>query len=353
MSIAAEPRTLPILVCHGSSRERGRAQGEQFRETIAETVGRWRDVLTQRHGIDAGDYIAEFLASTSFVPAIERYTPGPLDEVRGIAEGAGQPFETMFAYNLMDEEWTYGKQRRGEAPGCTVACYAAEGAAPVIAQTMDIPPVHDGSQVAVHHKPDDGMELIVFTGAGMLNLNGANAAGVGVVVNNLDMLPSSRSGLPVMFVIRGILDCATLTEAAGFVEAVPHAIGQHYAIGSPEGVVGIEGAADTTARVSTGGPRYVHTNHPLAHDAAVADPERVYRGSTTFVRQQRAEALIAGVEDRTGIEELLSDEAAPISRVPRGGSMTFGATVIECSAPPVIRVAPGPPHQTPWIDVGF
>lgn len=83
-----------------------------------------------------------------------------------------------------------------------------------------------------------------MTGAGMIALNGANSAGIGVVVNNLSMLPSSRSGLPVMFIIRGILQQSTLAEAVAFAERVPHAIGQHYAIGSPDGIAGLEGAAN-------------------------------------------------------------------------------------------------------------
>jgi isopenicillin-N N-acyltransferase-like protein len=353
MTATVEPRTLTVIECAGSAHERGRAQGEALRATIGEVLGRWRAALEIRHGRAADAYIAEFLAATHYLPAIEHYTPGLLAEVRGMAEGSGLPFETILAYNLMDEEWAYGESRRARQPGCTVACLVSAGGTPVIAQTMDIPSLHDGSQVAVRHRPENGPETVIFTGAGMLALNGANAAGVGVVVNNLSMLPSSGRGLPVMFVIRGILERTTLADATAFVERTPHAIGQHYAIGSPQGVVGLEGAANAVKRSDVGRERYVHANHPLAHGEVVGDPARQYRASRTFERQARAEELIADVDGQNGIEALLADTAVPISREPRAGFMTFGGTSIACSAPPVVRIAPGPPHLTPWTDIAF
>jgi predicted choloylglycine hydrolase len=353
MSATIETRTLPIVVASGNARELGRIQGEELREMIAEVVVRWEASLASRHSMSAEAYIAEFLAATHFIPTIERYAPNLLDEVRGIAEGAGLPFASMLAYNLMDEEWSYGSERLAQAPGCTVACLQRPGEPPVVAQTMDIPSLHDGSQVVIHHKPDDGVEALVFTGAGMLGLNGANAAGVGVVVNNLAMLPSSRNGLPVMFVLRGILERTSLDDAVAFVERVPHAIGQHYAIGSPEGIAGLEGAANGVTRVPIETDRYVHANHPLANLAVVGDPTERYASSRTFERHNRAVELIDGAGDLAGIESLLSDEVTPISCAPRRGFMTFGGTSISCSVPPVMHVTAGPPHQTEWVPVGF
>ncbi len=345
--------SLQVLVCSGSDYERGVAQGESFRSMIRDVMVRWREAIERRHQLDATTYVSDFLSSTTFLPTIERFTPGLLEEVRGIAEGSGQPFDQMLAYNLMDEEWEFGSGRFERAPGCTIACLVRDGLPPVVAQTMDIPTVHDGSQVVVHHKPDTGPEKIVFTGAGMIALNGANSAGIGVVVNNLSMLPSSRGGLPVMFIIRGILEQSSLAGAIAFTERVPHAIGQHYAIGSPEGIAGLEGAANGVVKADVSSGRYVHANHPLANLAVVGDPEARYAGSNTHRRHNRALELIAGADDQGGIETVLMDNVAPISCSPDHGYMTFGGTSISCSVPPVINVSPGPPHRTPWARVGF
>ena len=60
-------------------------------------------------GESADRFVAAFLGGTDFVSAIERWTPDLLDEVRGIAQGAGIDHETMLAFQLFDEVWAQGE----------------------------------------------------------------------------------------------------------------------------------------------------------------------------------------------------------------------------------------------------
>ena len=48
------------------------------------------------------------------------------------------------------------------------------------------------------------------------------------------MLNHSRAGLPVAFVMRGVLERTSVNAAAAFLEDVPHASGQHYALADPD-----------------------------------------------------------------------------------------------------------------------
>ena len=89
-----------------------------------------------------------------------------------------------------------------------------EAGTPVLAQTMDIPDLHDGTQIVLRVRAGDAPETQVLAYAGMLGLTGANAAGVGVVVNNLEVLRSAPDGLPVVFVTRGILARERQADAA-------------------------------------------------------------------------------------------------------------------------------------------
>lgn len=362
MDKLAEPRTrqLPIVVCDGAPYARGHAHGSQMRGVIAVGVERWSASLRRRHDVAPDRYIDAFLAGTDFLPAIDRHTPGLLDEVRGIAVGAGQPFATILAYNLMDEEWTFGERfaadrtARNGSPGCTVAYLRPAADDAVLAQTMDIPSVHDGTQIVLDLRPEDQPRALVFTAAGMIALTGVNGHGVGVGVNNLSVLPGSTTGLPVMFAIRGILAQATHHGAAGFVGAVPHATGQNYAIGSPTGFVSLEAdAARVSADPNAAGDRFVHTNHPLVNRPADPDPAADYAASNTRRRFDRAVELLALAVDQPGVERLLQDEAAPISCAPRAGAMTFGAVSIRLSTSPTVRVTPGPPHLHDFVEVGF
>ena len=81
-------KKLEVLVLEGTARERGRAHGEALRDLIHEHHSRWLDALQKQTGMDEQLYLDRLLAETNFMPAIERWTPDLLDEVRGIAEGA-------------------------------------------------------------------------------------------------------------------------------------------------------------------------------------------------------------------------------------------------------------------------
>lgn len=338
---------IPVIECAGDPHEVGRAHGGAARELIAMGMDRWRAKLAEKRG-DAGEYISDFLTRTAFLPEIERYTPDLLVELHGIADGSGQPFAHLLAYNLMDEEWNFRTDKLGDlAPGCTAV--AILGAA--IGQTMDIPTVHDGTQVVLAIEPTEGLAKRIFTAAGMVALNGANRAGVGVVVNNLAELPSSAHGLPVVCMVRGILEQETASAAASWVESVPHAIGQHYLVGDSLEVIGLEGAANAVYRTEMTN-RYVHANHPITAHAS-SDARDLKALANTHERHARAEALVQGASDQAGVERILADTETPISRQPCDGFMTFGGTSIGLTVPPTMRVTAGPPHESPWTTIAW
>ena len=345
---------LSIVDCAGTPRERGRAHGEEVRPLIQEGLGRWLTALGTTHRCDPEAYLRGFLTNTGYLAAIERWTPALLDEVRGIAEGAGLPFAHVLAYNLLDEEWTYAQARHLASPGCTVTGFRLPGTGiPIIAQTMDIPSVHDGTQTVLRLRSPDGREALVFTFAGMIGLNGCNEAGVGVVVNNLAMLASSPQGLPVAFVVRGILERSTLEEASAFVRNVPHATGQHYAIGSPQGLASFECSASGVVPAPMVGDRVLHTNHPLVSSDMVGDPEPAYTRSRTRQRYAYICQCTPTLTSQAAVEDALADTSVPVSLARGDGFMTFGAVSMELTAPPRMRVAPGPPHCMPYVEVGF
>jgi isopenicillin-N N-acyltransferase like protein len=346
MNPDTQPADLPVVTCAGSPGERGEQHGEALRGVIAEGLGRWAESIAFAHGVAADPYIHGFVQGTDFLPAIRRWTPGLLDEIAGIARGSAQPWQWIYAYNLLDEEWTWARdQRRGTAPGCTVAGFAAEDATPVLAQTMDIPSVHDGTQAVLRIEPDDSPAALLFTHAGMIGLTGCNEAGLAVVVNNLDVLPASRTGLPVAFVLRGILARRTLADAVDFVRQVAHSTGQHFGIAAPEGLASVEGWATGVAVDADVSTRLLHTNHPLHTGETVGDVEPRYERSRTRQRLDYLAREAGPRRDVFGLQELLSDCTVPVSLGADRPSMTFGAVVYECSQPARMWVAPGPPHE--------
>jgi hypothetical protein len=346
MNSGTQATDLPIVTCAGSPGERGERHGEALRELIGEGLGRWADAIASAHGVAPDVYITDFVEGTNFLPAIRRWTPGLLDEVEGIARGSAQSWEWIYSYNLLDEEWTWASERKaGTAPGCTVAGFAPKGGTTLLAQTMDIPNIHDGTQAVLRIESEESPAALIFTRAGTIALTGCNEDGVAVVVNNLDMLPASRTGLPVAFVIRGILERRTLAYAVDFVSQVDHATGQHYGIAAPEGLASVEGWATGVAIIPESGTCLLHTNHPLYTDETVGDAELRYQRSRSRQRLDYLEREAGPSRDVLGLQELLSDCTVPVSLGAERLSMTFGAVVYECGQPERMWVAPGPPHM--------
>jgi isopenicillin-N N-acyltransferase-like protein len=341
----------------GSPRELGRAHGEEMRSEIEQGLERWLDVVGAATHVPSHEYIPSFLEATDFFGAIDRFTPGLLEEVRGIADGARLPFDTVFAYQLMDEEWWYRLSRmraRKAIEACSAVGVISDDQSTLLAQNMDLPSHYDGTQVLLRVKAADQPEVLIFGPAGLLGTTGLNERGVGVCVNTLPQLRHSPIGLPVGFLVRGVLAQHSLDDAAALVRRVPHASGQNYMLGGPGALLDLEGSAGAVTEVKRTGAQSIHTNHPLASEDLDenAQPER---RSTSPARLQKLDAMASAGAGLSvdQIQETLSDKQAPVC-VSRGSDwITLGSLVMELSKEPVLHIAPGPPAETAYTTVTF
>lgn len=364
MTMVADVR---VVHAGGAPRERGRVQGEALRPAIAAAMGCWKENLAATTGFDPEVYLDRFVAATAFLPAIERWAPHLLEEVRGIGEGAGVSFRDIYAYQLMDEEWLYRRDLRRAAKEtaehCSVIATAGElGSRTLLAQNMDLPKYYDGSQTLLHVRHEEGdLEALVFTAAGLLGLTGLNSNGVGICCNTLGQLSHAREGLPVAFVVRRALEASSLERAAGFVQAITHASGQNYVLGGPGRVVDFECSSGKVVQYAPGSIRLFHTNHPLANDDLPGNGTLIQPVRTTEVGAQPAalsnsEQRYAYLEREVGAgaeaitveraQALLSTCEVPINvaRGSAGDSMTLGSLVMELNLP-ALHYAPGPPAE--------
>ena len=175
---------LRIVEVSGSPRELGRAHGEEMRTTIAEGLQHWLEMIATETGLGPEESSSHFSGPAISSAAIEAHAHNYLEEVRGIAEGADQSFDTMLAYQLMDEEWWYrdslARSRRASFHACSAVGVARDGGTSLVAQNMDLPSYYDGTQVLLRLRRDDGPETMVFTPAGILGTTGLNQDGVAV-----------------------------------------------------------------------------------------------------------------------------------------------------------------------------
>lgn len=382
---AIEPLSLkkaeiPVLVLEGSPRQRGQVHGEELREKILELVQIWKLGLGRQYWMDPDEYISEFLENTNFPVAIKKWTPGLLEEVKGLAEGSGVDYETMLAYQFVDEEWWYGMHKTWRLPipdakHCSaLGVYGQEGLPNLVAQNLDIPAYTNGFQALLDIKyKDSSLEALVFTYAGLISLCGMNNHGIGEVVNALLQLDHRVDGLPVAFINRGILEQTNHEEAVQFVKNIKHASGQNYTIGSPEKISAFECSANKVSAFVPykGAKRMYHTNHPLVNDDQGIHrqflkkwPERMQpkHPGNSEIRYAALEKRLKDPDKRITfdkVKETLSsrdDPRNPVCRIRRKdgrGAFTSGCLIMELSQSPVLHLSPGPPCTTEFQTFTF
>jgi hypothetical protein len=362
---------------HGAPRERGRIHGETLRPLVREHLARWQDALRADLGVEPEVYVEELLRETDFFPAAERWTPDLLEELRGIAEGAGTDFRYTFVRALSDEEPWYRRERyfAATSKGCTsVGVDAKPGQPTLVAQNMDLPRWWDGHQVLLHIvDPASDVEALVFTVAGKISLCGVNSAGLAICCNGLSQLSYARDGLAEDFVVRGFLARPTLEEGLRFMHTVKHASGQNYTVAAPGTAAhNLEVSANQICEYRPAGctDRVYHTNHPLVNPdqepwqrlgigLGDADRRRFFHG-TTYERFPALEKTIgdpAYPATIDGIKAALSNHEGPVCRhgevEGRYDHYTLGCLVMELTSPPRLHVAPGPPCSTPFQVFAF
>ena len=307
--VPASNRKFQVLDIRGTPYERGLQHGKLLRASIRKAVDTWKEDLRGAYHTDPDIFIKKFLAATDYVPAIEKWTPGLLQEVQGIAKGAGVDFTTMLVYQLPDEYWANGSAASGDHCSAIGAATTKDHPS-IVAQNADLEGFRDGLQTILHITEPTGLEQFVLTAPGLIGFNGINSKGVGVAANTLTELGSSRGGLPVAFVVRGVLETVGFNEARSFLRTIRHASGQNYTLGGDGRVACFESSGSEVVQIDPpkAGSFVYHTNHSVAkrllrqlrHSGQLArtvqrtEEAPVYRSWQRYHRHSPGDASIQG-----------------------------------------------------------
>ncbi len=355
-------RQVTVLDLKGSPRERGRQHGKQLKAEIRYMIQAFKKDLARVYRVEADTFIRRFLADTDFMPAIEKWTPGLLDEVRGIAEGSGQSFADIYVFQLADEIWSMGKWSMKHK--CTAIAVNRRGDQPtMVAQNMDVPGFYQKYPTLLRIHRKDGPDTLVLSCPGLIGVNGMNSAAVAVCCNTLLQLAPSGKGVPCLFVVRGVLERASLAAARDWLQRIPHAVGQNYTLGDPKGAQAFECSAKTKVefRPDPEADFTYHTNHPLVNTnwhpdylarchAKKRKPEQGLRTCHRFAALQRRIRIEAPITLDT-IQTALASRDNP--RGPICGDWTYGCTIFVLTDKPTLRMSPGRPDRVAFQDFGF
>ena len=376
-------KVIDIVDLFGSGYERGYQFGAARCEQIHRWVRAWHGSLAAAGIVDSPRYLDRMLRDTDFLPAIRAHGPELLEEVQGIADAVALSFDSLFAAQLMDEEWAYRSSvaqagemlqvRRDPMQKCSSVAIADGDGRAWIGQNMDLGAYTDGHQVLLRSGRADGRVQgrggvdrecqantegsLIFTIGGMLALMGVNSRGLGVCVNSLPQLQFAREGVPVTFVIRKLLAAANVEDAVQTVCSLPHATGQHYLIADANSVRSFEASSSGVVEYHPSDPmRVLHTNHPLVHSEAHSSGDK----SNSIARLgSLTTRLMCGPQNLESVKAALSssdDPLHPVCRVVESSSransitgtinFTTGSMVsaLTRTAPIDCWVSKGPPR---------
>jgi isopenicillin-N N-acyltransferase-like protein len=238
------------------ARDRGHAFGAAQRDAIDNTIRVYRRMI---EGVDlqaAGEAVAAQL------PAHH------VEELEGMAAGAGQDPRELFAVNARTE--LLAGSRSVE---CSVVGRLA-GRRATLAQTWDWHPDLAPSRVlwTVHH--GDGAWFTTATEAGVLAKLGLNHHGVACALNLLTCTADGGTdGTPIHVLLRLVLEQAHDAEAAAeLLRAARITASSAITLASPGRLVAVELSPGGAVRLEPGDDGVlVHTNHFLAPPPAGGD----------------------------------------------------------------------------------
>jgi len=356
------------IQARGSYRELGRAVGEGARDAIHASVAFFRDnfiAMTQgRLSFAAAERLA-----LAYAEEARRWTPLHLEELEGVAEGAGLPLSELLVPNCA-EEFTASEvvegDRRAPAPGgphsgdlCTAVGVAA-GGRHVIGHNMDWYVVDAPNNVLFDLTVPDGTRLMGIAGAPYLLMLGMTSHGVGNVSNSVHS-NDNRVGVPNAFVRRACLEGASLEAARDRGLLAARARGTNHFLADTQGRLwDVETSAAASAfRDHTAAGYMAHTNHYIAAEMA---PFEAVTYEESPIRLATAEGILAeGIARGDDPVELVAralrchepapeqaicghpDESEPLAE--RG--MTVGSMICDLDERR-IYVCAGPPCENPY-----
>lgn len=315
----------PLYQVSGSPQEMGRQHGEQARLKIVGYLG----YLCETLGFDDRQLASR---AARFRDEFTRHCPQLLDEVDGLAEGAGISRDLALASQLRGE---LGGLSDG---GCTTFAIGPRGTANgevLIGQTSDMPAEIRGFGYVLQVCPDDRPRAIMWSFGGMIGYHGVNEHGVAHFANALGGGPAWKFALSHYPLKRLILEQSSMDEVLKKMrEFAVCSNGNYMLCDGDKNILDVELTSDGPFPIDDSGEGFlVHSNHYLcAEHSCQANFDQSLPDS--FPRLERMRSLIhekfgsITVED---VKQFLSDHdghPVGICRHPHEG---YGDAILPAS----------------------
>lgn len=340
------------------------------------------------------DWAAVTREAEKYVARLGVTCPRYLDEIRGIADGAGVGFLDVLALNVRTEimfglfteaeaarargssskgvngaNGVNGKPHADDdfpSDGCTSLAFTSASSS-FLAQNWDWLPAQAPNLIVIHISQPENADIpaiAMVTEAGIIGKIGLNASGVGCCLNAIRARGLDSTRLPVHFALRTILESRSRSDALSTLRKLGGVAGSaHILVADTTGAVGLEFAGGKE-RIGEIGPddkgRVVHTNHLVLEHPGVEEPGWL---PDSGERLERIGVLtggdfLAGEVDVKRVVELFKDEEGfPCSinrlQVKEGESQTLFTIVMDLGRKEALVKVGRPTEGGEEIRLGF
>jgi isopenicillin-N N-acyltransferase-like protein len=347
--MAADP--IALIEVSGTHRQVGQQIGEHLKSQIENMLKRqheslppgvtWRDML-----LKGGLCLAHSRAAY----------PEYVNELEGIAEASGMPFEEIFVA-VCEELWEPAAWHAG-TPTLTRGCtdFAARGqatadGATLVAHNNDLTPEAEENLVVIKVRAGDEPEFLAVSIGGLGFSAGFNAAGISMTGNAVSC-SDIRPGVPRILIARAILAAGRLGEAMDACLLPRRASNYNNIIADTSGeVYSMEGSATDCEPIYIDENIMAHANHYVSQPMRRFEANRNYIGGS-ILRHNRALRLLRENYGRLTpqvLRKLLADHANYPAAICKheGATHTVFSIIIKLDELKA-WIGKGFPCQTSW-----
>ena len=301
----------PLIEVEGGAYELGRRHGEQagplierYLRLIERLTGKPRDVLCRN--------------AMRLLPYMERLSGPFVEEVRGLADGAGISFPAAVLCQVRAEA------AHAAEGACTAFALTGEATADgktLVGQNQDLETEYADVAILLRVRPSDGRpSALMFTFAGQLGYSGMNTHGLAHFANSLydfDWKP----GLPHYPLKRVALEQRTVSEVVELTRRHRNCSAANLILADGEGAIGnVEIRPEGIAVFEDDHPdRRLHANHYLTAEFAGHETDSLPDSRPRLDRMRELVRAAWGTITVDTLKEILADHAGDPAGICRHG----------------------------------
>ncbi|KAG0646072.1 Acyl-coenzyme A:6-aminopenicillanic-acid-acyltransferase 40 kDa [Hyphodiscus hymeniophilus] len=291
------------VLCTGSPHQVGVQHGEAARQQIGRAIIFYQKLFQEKCTMD-WEEVKVF--GLKYQPYLQASWAQYVDEMRGVAEGAGVTYEDILALNVRTEI-AFGAFN----DGCTALSWKGAGTS-ILAQNWDWNTDQAENLICLKIKKENGLGIEMITEAGIIGKIGLNGKGVGCTLNAIKAKGVSFSKLPCHLALRTVMESDSRESAITTLDEAGVASACHILVADVTGGTGLECSSEDIVRLEMNREGIVtHTNHYVLDHKPTVIESHDWLVDTRFRLRRIGELLNAAKEEQPSpevVETFLKDD---------------------------------------------